>query len=381
MENQLNTKLTFVSCIYDDLFGTEFGGRPHPYYRYYQGIESAIKLNAPFVIFTWDKDVEKVRSHFINYLGHEEFDKRMRVIAYDLHNTPIRETVKTQLSKNSWVPSDRCIDVMFGKFFMVKKSIQENYYNSDYFFWIDAGLSNSCLFPYRHMDQTRPDKREGWCNLFTETVTKKLIQFSENKILLIKMSQVGQYVNRDHLSQNWDGGYIIGGLFGGKKDNINNFSDQVLDLFRHFTDNSQLYFEEPIMTILYSRDQENFHTLNFDVWAHEDSGQWVQDSIKNQISFYRTFEELNLVDNGLSQLQNKIFELEKELTLLHNKKNNILTEIQKIDHEISEKLSEKAKVEENIILYDDIEKFKKLFMIVSPNLISELLNERENKKI
>ena len=56
----MNNKVTFVTCIYDDLYGSELGGRSNPTRKYYYGVESALKMDSPYVIFCWPKDVEKL---------------------------------------------------------------------------------------------------------------------------------------------------------------------------------------------------------------------------------------------------------------------------------------------------------------------------------
>jgi hypothetical protein len=289
----MNNHLTFVSCIYDDLYETEFGGRPHPARKYLYGLESAFKTNSPFVIFTWPKDVDRIKNSYINFLGEDEFNKRIKVLPYDLYDTPIREIIKREKPKHN-IPGDRCHDVMFGKFLMIKKAISENFFNSEKFFWIDAGLSSSDLFPNKFLDRTNPEKQYSWCNLFTPKLSNKLIELSSTNILLFKMNGVGHWISREHLYEEGGVWYIIGGIFGGNKTDMNIFCDKILNSFiYHIDEYSVLYFEEPIMTIIYSFNKDDYNILEFDVWAHEDSGEWVQPLIKNKKNFYKLFENIN----------------------------------------------------------------------------------------
>jgi hypothetical protein len=375
----VKNKITYVTCIYDDLYGTELGGRPHPLYRYFQGIESSLKLNCPFVIFTWPKDVERVKNYYINFLGQEQFDKRIRVLSYDLYDTPIREIIKNERPKNNWVPGDRCIDVMFGKYYMLLKSITENFFNTENFFWIDAGLSHSVLFPQKHMDQTRGDKKDSWCNLFTEKVSSKILELSKEKIFLVKMSQCSQYVDRNHTSPNWDGGYIIGGLFGGNKEILKEFSEKVINSFLyHIKELSILYFEEQIMTIVYSFDQDKFNTLNFDEWAHENTGEWAQANLVGRKSFYKIFEELNFDENDPYFIENEINKLDDEIKTIKLKQENLLIETKNVNLELNDLISKKLVLEEKINTHKENILLKELIMKVSSSKLIELLKERED---
>lgn len=287
--------LTFVTCIYDDLFGTEFGGRPHPTRKYFYGLESAMKMDSPFVIFTWSKDVIRVSDYFKEFLGEEQFDKLVRVVEYDLYQTEIREAIKKEKEHNTKIPGDRSHDVMLGKFLMIKRAIESNYFNTETFFWIDSGLSSSSLFPNKYLDLESRERRYSSCSLFTPKVVNHLLEKSIDKILLIKMNEVGYWFDKSHLSPGDGTWYIIGGLFGGKKDLMIDFCDDSINSFLdHLINKKTLYTEEQIMTIIRSFDKERFNIIDFDVWHHENSGDWVQGKIIGKRNFYKIFEEFNV---------------------------------------------------------------------------------------
>lgn len=287
--------LTFVTCIYDDLFGTEFGGRPHPTRKYFYGLESAMKMDSPFVIFTWPKDVIRVSNYFKEFLGEEQFDKLVRVVEYDLYQTEIREVIKKEKEHNTKIPGDRSHDVMLGKFLMIKRAIESNYFNTETFFWIDSGLSSSSLFPNKYLDLESRERRYSSCSLFTPKVVNHLLEKSIDKILLIKMNEVGYWFDKSHLSPGDGTWYIIGGLFGGKKDLMIDFcNDSINSFLDHLINKKTLYTEEQIMTIIRSFDKERFNIIDFDVWHHENSGDWVQGKIIGKRNFYKIFEEFNV---------------------------------------------------------------------------------------
>lgn len=291
----MDNKLTFVTCIYDDLYGTEFGGRAHPARKYYFGLESALKMETPIVIYTWPKDVEKASNHFKEFLGEEKFKKLIKVEGYDLYETEIRETIKIAMENNPWVSGDRSYDVMLGKFLMIERAIKSNFFNSEFFFWMDAGLSSQALFPDKYLDLESADKRWSYCSLFTTKVPEKLIKGSEDKVLFLKINAVGYWFDENHLAQGDGGWYIIGGLFGGKKEEMLKLSSQSIDSFMDFQKNKNTFYsEEQILTILYSHNKQDYNVIEFDTWYHENAGDWVQNIIIGKKNFYKIFEDFNL---------------------------------------------------------------------------------------
>jgi hypothetical protein len=296
-KNVINYNLTFVTCFYDDLFETEFGGRVSPARKYLYGIESALKMNTPYVIFTWEKDLRRLEEYYISILGEEEFTKRIKIIPYDLYDTPIREIIKTEKNnpKNKDIPGDRSHDVMFGKFLMLQRAINENFFSSENFFWIDAGLSSSSLFPDKYLDKTISEKQWNLCYLFTPKVPEELIKLCSDKVLLVKCNSIGYWIDPNHLPNSVGvSHYIIGGIFGGKKTQVYEYCNIILDsFFYHIKENSSMYFEEVIMTIVYEFNKDRYNVIEFDSWHHEDSGDWAQPHIINKKNFYRIFEKFN----------------------------------------------------------------------------------------
>lgn len=288
--------ITFVTAIYYDLFETELGGRPHPKNKYFYGMESALKMESPYVIFVWPHKIEETEQYFINFLGKEEFEKKIKVIGFDLYKTEFRELIKKEKENGSGqrISGDRCPDLFICKYLMLKQVAQENYFNTDSFFWIDAGLSSSALFPDKYLDLEARERRWSSCSLFTPKVPKNLYSKLDDRILLLKNNSVGYYFAPEQINFGDKVYFIIGGLFGGKKESVISFCDQVVDAFYFYVNEEKmLYMEEELMTLIYSKNTENFNVLEFDTWHHENSGDWVQEFIIGKKNFYKLFEELN----------------------------------------------------------------------------------------
>lgn len=134
----INTDLTYVTCLYDDLFGTEFGGRPDPIWRrYYYSLETLTNMMAPIVIFTWPHQVEKIKNYYETFLGKGRFDLQIKVLPFDLYLSPLYDIIKRIKTRAQGYENDRSYDVSNAKFLFLRTVSEENYFNSKYVFWIE----------------------------------------------------------------------------------------------------------------------------------------------------------------------------------------------------------------------------------------------------
>lgn len=286
--------LTITTCLYYDLFGTEFGGRHGPRYKYFYGLLSMLKMDCPVVLYCWEKDIQEIKD-FIDTETNGTRNKQIHFEAFDLYQSPLYETIKSIKDIEAQKKSDRSFDVSMNKMIMLKRTIESNLFNSKYFYFIDAGLSSSSLFPNKYLtNQTDPVRRYYECSLFTPEVSKNLIKLAkEDKMVLWKISQWTNYIDQSHCARQ-NGDSIIAGIFGSTTDTVNKYADDVIERFTLIVQTYKtLYLEEPIMTILYQENPEKYKTVNFDVWYHENSGDVFQSMIIDKKSFFNTFEELN----------------------------------------------------------------------------------------
>lgn len=287
--------LTFTTCLYHDLCGTEFGGRVHPKRKYFYSLLSLLKMNCNFVVYCWERDIDELQQFVTENLGNKILNK-ISFIDYDLYKSPLYETIKSVKDIEVQKKLDRSYDVAMGKMTMLQKTIADNPYNSKYFFFTDVGLSSSALFPFKFMSMPEdPMRKWSECSLFSNTFISNLKNLSEayNKVILWKITDWLHWIHPDHLSRN-DRSSIIGGIFGGNKDVVFDFTEQIITRFIDIVKHEKfLYLEEVIMTIEEANNPDKYHCINFDTWYHEDSGDWCQSARQNKKSFYHTFEELN----------------------------------------------------------------------------------------
>ena len=286
--------LTITTCLYYDLFGTEFGGRHGPRYKYFYGLLSMLKMDCPVVLYCWEKDIQEIKD-FIDTETNGTRNNQIHFQAFDLYQSPLYETIKSIKDIEAQKKSDRSFDVSINKMVMLKRTIEANIFSSKYFYFIDAGLSSSSLFPNKYLpNQTDPIRRYYDCSLFNPKLSHNLIKIAqENKMVLWKISQWTNYIDQEHyVRHNADS--IIAGIFGSDPDTVVQYANDIIERFTSTIDRYKiLYLEEPIMTMLYQENPEKYKTIDFDVWYHENSGDVFQPMIVGKKSFFNTFEELN----------------------------------------------------------------------------------------
>jgi hypothetical protein len=194
--------------------------------------------------------------------------------------------------------SDRCVEVQYSKFHWWWNE-DKSY---DFYYWIDAGLSHCGLIPVKYLVGTHPEQRYYESTLFNNDFLKNLIEDTVDKFLIL-----GKENDRNYWSgtldpkwyTNWERGiHIIGGLFGGHRDNW----DKIVTLFEDYTKNvitedKGLPHEENIMTLMYYNHKELFERKHFDIWwCRDNAPSGVADEMFEQNkSFFRILEEFNRI--------------------------------------------------------------------------------------
>jgi hypothetical protein len=130
---------------------------------------------------------------------------------------------------------------------------------------------------------------------------KNLIKKTKGKFIVIGKENQRNYwsgtVNPKHYINHDASKHIIGGLFGGTKENF----EKMVNIFREYVYNitkedEKLYHEENIMSVIYRNFQNEIEILDFDTWWHENeriSGLDMESHLKENKSFYKILEELN----------------------------------------------------------------------------------------
>lgn len=290
-------KTKIITAIYSDLYGTDLGGRPSRGGHYRYSLKTLLKMtNADFVCYTSNEEIESLRNFF--YGEHNISEDKLTIKSSDLRNFSLTTKINNIKNIEETKKSDRCVEIQYSKFiWSLEESINSNY---DYVFWIDAGLSHAGLFPIKHMNQNDYWSKNFECSLFTNNFLDNLKQFVDDKIVVFAKENImnfwSQTVPHQYYNNHCMDRHIIGGLFGGKLNNMINYCNLFINYLHKILDNEKiLYHEEHIMSLIFYNHPTLFQPKFFDIWWHEDdriSGIDLREYTKTRKSFYKMIEEL-----------------------------------------------------------------------------------------
>jgi hypothetical protein len=290
-------KVKFITAIYSDLYGSDFGGRPSRNAHYRWSLLSLLKMtDADFICYTSDREIESLKKFF--YVDNSISETKLRLITFDLNNHYFLDLFKKYKNFELAKKSDRCVEIQHMKFIWFMNEDM----SYDYYFWIDAGLSHCGLIPEKYLSSNGHMVRKYYeSSLFNNKFLNNLVGKTEDKFTIIGKENVRNHwsstVNQTHF-KNYDRSiHVIGGLFGGKKELWSN----IVELFKNYVtqvceNDKKVYHEEDIMTLMFRNHPELFHNYYFETWWHENekiSGLNMEEHLTKNKSFYKILEELN----------------------------------------------------------------------------------------
>jgi hypothetical protein len=295
----INMKVKFITAIYTKLYGTDLGGRPSRGGHYKYSLLSLLKMDsADFLCYTSDDEIEDLEDFF--YTQNNVSKDKLKFKIFDLYKSKFSDLINKYKNVEDTIKSDRCIEIQYSKFHWWWD--EDKTY--DYYFWIDAGLSHVGLIPEKYLTlKDNSFQRYFESNLFNNVFLENLITETNNKFLIIGKENDRNYWSGT-VDPKWYTNYnrsvhIIGGLFGGHKDNW----DNIVNLFEKYTydiinEDKILYHEEVIMSLMYFNHIDLFERKHFDIWYYPgNTPQGVNDEIFiDNKCFYKILEEINKIN-------------------------------------------------------------------------------------
>jgi hypothetical protein len=280
-------KTLFVTCFYNGLDNTILGGRVGRLWHYFYGIQTIINIGCEVVVYTSEQD----KIHLDNAIKQSKYPKNVRVIIYDLFTHPYHEYFQKLMNGTK---TDRCNEIMHGKTLWMSNHINESY---DYIYWIDCGLSHGGLFPKRFRDGDGFNDYFS-CNLFNNKMVKNLNRINDKIVILygdqtyhiFESAPNSLFFKEKSRDENC---HIVGGMFGGHVDLVKKFCEDYENLMIEMKEYNCLEPEEKLLTVLYFRNKEMFHTLKFTTWHHEEVDLGICCNHPNDTYFYKIYENLN----------------------------------------------------------------------------------------
>jgi hypothetical protein len=291
-------KTKIITAIYDNLFGSDLGGRINRGGHYRYSLRSLLKMtDADFVCYTSEEEIEDLKHFF--YVDNNVSSEKLILKTFNLRSFEFTEKINKLKNIVETQKSDRCVEIQYAKFVWVNNEITGEY---DNIFWFDAGLSHTGLIPPKYMDETKGYWEKYYeSSLFNNIFLKNLINHCGDKVFVCAKENVMNYwsgtVPEQYYNQRDMSYHIIGGFFGGKSEKVSEYCELFKKYTNQLLDNEPiLYHEEHVMCLMFYNHNEMFNPKYFDIWWHEGeriSGIDMEEYTKTRKSFYKVIEELN----------------------------------------------------------------------------------------
>lgn len=239
--------VTLVSCFFD--INREKNGDGRTIEEYLEWIKKTLQLNAKLFIVTEPKFESFFKEHMhINTI--------LKIINFkDLHYYKYYDQISNILQLESYKSRIRHPDriecklpeyniIQYSKFHILQMAINENPFSSDFFFWIDAGISRFFL----NVDITKDYPSYKSIDFFQYINDKFIIQ-SRNDL---------EYYNIDE-NFIWDSSnLLVGTMFGGSSQVISKVSDKVEEVFQQMIEKDNVNNEQLALSIVWKKYPELF---------------------------------------------------------------------------------------------------------------------------
>jgi Uncharacterised nucleotidyltransferase len=261
-----------VTCIYNGLSGTRYGGRLNRDQFYRESLATIARSSGlPILCFVPAADIPGQQAFFEGRQHHIAWAPQELV---DIPHTDEIQRIKSDhpedYSSLAW--QERCVELMWGKFHMLRQA-SERYTTVEHLFWIDAGLANVNIISTKYIDAEalHAGDTHRVDSAFVPSLFARMREMAGERVLAIKSTVAHnrgipeKYNDRPY--ENADG--LIGGLFGGKRNVVEAVCQLFEDKCQKLLADDVLYLDESIMTGLFADHPELFETYTFDTWFHE----------------------------------------------------------------------------------------------------------------
>lgn len=304
--------ITLVTCIYnsDYISGEpcidpkdDPANGPMRWQRFYRSLANISNTQVPVVIYTNPGNLDYLENFCSKNFAHSKY----KIVVFDITVFHFFERTEKLKEHNLAInkKENRYAQLVLSKMFMMEHAMANNFFNTERYFWIDAGLSFQSLFP----DRWCPDRSGGRTSeyfkytCFNPGLITKLERFSDEKLfVIVNNSGHGLYLTNEGIYDppervvDANKYYTIGGLWGGKKEQLQKMVDLYkVKLFkaiaaweeRKETTHRSLFFEEPIFSAIVCSNPEDFYIERFDTWYQENDHSQVKNILPGMRSFYK----------------------------------------------------------------------------------------------
>lgn len=244
--------VTLVTSLYN-INRSELDGRKWD--DYLSWFSKTLKLKSPMVIFVENDMVDFVTKHR-EKLPTKIITQNLKEIPYYCLKDRMDLVISSEDYKNKILDPNRieCKSslyniIQYSKFKWVEKVSIENYFNSEYFLWVDAGLSR--FFYDIDLNESYPGK----------SALESLMSVKDNILIQVFLSYYPDLINADTLNIDYlkdNRSYIMGGMFGAGKEAIKKLCAIIDNILEQMISDNIINNEQIALGYLYKKHPELF---------------------------------------------------------------------------------------------------------------------------
>ena len=248
----VDTKVTIVTALYDLGRGNIDASFNRKYEDYLNKFSELLKTDIPMFIFIDEKDEEfiwKYRKKENTKIELMSLEKLMEWFEFTDKTNNIRQQ-ESWYNQASWLkesPQARLKGynpLVMSKMFMLNNVTIWNPFNSEYFFWIDAGITNTVHPGYFTHDKVF-NKLPDFLKSNSDFVFLTYPYEGGEEIHGFPRKEIARYCNTDYVN------YVCrGGFFGGKKQKINEINGIYYSYLQGSLSENLMGTEESVFTII-----------------------------------------------------------------------------------------------------------------------------------
>lgn len=260
-----------VTCIYNGLSGTTYGGRLNRNADYRDSLITIAGCGLPITCYVAPEALAAHQAAF----RHAAPNVRLTPLALD--DVPgsaaiqrIKRADAAAFAALEW--RERCVEIMWGKFHMLRQVLTADA-AAERVYWIDAGLANVNIVSTRYITAEALAARRLCAvdRAFPSVLFDRIAEFAGPRVVALKCTEPHNrgIPERYNARPYADGHALIGGLFGGRRAAVLELCDRFDAKTRAILADGRLYFEESILTGIRADCPSLFECFTFDTWYHE----------------------------------------------------------------------------------------------------------------
>jgi hypothetical protein len=260
--------ITLVTSLYD--IDRENKGDGRTFDQYLSWFKETLKIKSPMIIFV-DKELENFVKENRKGLPTKIVLQSIEQIPYYFLNDKIEKILNDKNYKSKIGAPERVEckmgiynTLIYSKFKWVKYAIEKNYFNSDYFMWIDAGLSR--FFESHGVNLNFENQYPS------QNAIETLIDNKDKVLIQASMSYYPDLVNSKTCDETyfWDARtWIMAGLWGGGSEILNEFCDVIDHILQEkMLKNEVINNEQNAMAYAYKNNEDMFISFENDSYRH-----------------------------------------------------------------------------------------------------------------